>query len=84
MKEILIFIVSLLFIVGCSSTDRKFCDCLKASKAFNQINSEVLSGERSQNKIKEAKELLKEKSKLCADYKNMVGEELTNKKRACE
>jgi hypothetical protein len=84
MKKILVFIVSLLFFVECGSTDRKFCDCLKVSENFNKINSEVLSGVRTQNKIKQAKELLKKKSKLCAEFKNMDGEELYNKKKSCK
>lgn len=84
MKNILVFIVSLIIFTGCQSNDTKFCECIKVSEEFNQINSEILSGKKSKEKYVAAKNLLERKRKLCFDYKHTQGEELLQKKRACK
>ena len=84
MKKILVFSLSFMIFSQCDSSDKKFCDCIKASEEFNHINAEILAGKIDNTKLIKAKKLLTQKRKLCFDYKNTVGDELLQKKRSCQ
>jgi hypothetical protein len=68
---------------ACSNKDEKFCECLKASEAFESVNRKVLSGNRDEKTLKEATSLKKEKEKVCEDYLYMDGPTMLEKKKAC-
>ena len=84
MKNPLIIIVISLILFSCESADKKFCSCIQVSKKFNRINKSILEGTNSLDSIQKAKSLLKEKKQLCSDYLKMTGEEMLEKKNACE
>jgi hypothetical protein len=83
MRYILGIIMSFALFVECESPDKKFCECMKVSEEFNRINSEILTRNSNNAKLNYAKKIVAKKRKLCFDYKNMVGEELIKRKKAC-
>jgi hypothetical protein len=83
MKKIMILFMGIVLLNACSSKDEKFCECLKASEAFESVNRKVLAGKRDDRTLKEAISLKKEKEKVCEDYLYMDGQTMLEKKKDC-
>lgn len=76
-------IAGLLIITACAPKDKKFCECMTVSKEFNELTQKGIAGELTQKELAKAKELLKKKGDICAEYEVMGGEEMLKKKAAC-
>jgi hypothetical protein len=84
MNWLLKIIVISCILSSCSSKDKNFCDCMKASDDFNRINQEILSGNKKRQKIDKAKRLLKIKKNRCDQYRKTLGPEMLEKKKDCQ
>lgn len=77
---------SLLFLLfSCGAKEEKICECLEVGDRFNQLSSELLgSNDVSEEQRDEMISLKKEKTKKCADFQTMSGEEMLKRKAECE
>lgn len=76
-------VVVLLILVSCSSKDPKMCECLEAGEKLNQFSSEIMMKEITVNDAEQMKILKGDKTKKCADYQEMSGEEMLKRKAEC-
>jgi hypothetical protein len=82
MKYLAVFTLFLFF--SCSNKDTKICSCLDAGEKLNQFSSEMLIKEASKEDVVKMKALKDEKSKKCADYQTMNGDEMLKLKANCQ
>lgn len=59
------------------------CSCLEAGDKLNEFSAKVLQGQANQADVKKMKKLKAEKTKKCADFQTMSGEEMLKKKATC-
>jgi hypothetical protein len=77
-------VLFLIILGSCNSKDPKMCECLNAGEKLNQFSSEIMMKEITSNDAEQMKILKKEKSKKCADYQEMSGEEMLKRKAECD
>lgn len=84
-RSIIIFAVGsfTVFLNACSSRDEKMCACLKASDELNQYSAGLFQREATEKDAKKMKELKAEKTKKCASFQTMSGDEMREKKASC-
>lgn len=79
-----LFISLFLFLFSCGSKDTKMCDCLEVSNRLNQLSSELLINDVTEEQKKEMKALQKEKEQKCEDFQTMSGEKMLKLKEECQ
>lgn len=84
MKTTLVFasIFTLFTITSCGEKD-SICDCIDASNKLNQAASKVLVKEATAKDEKTLITLRAEKKKKCAEFENMSGTEMMERKESC-
>jgi hypothetical protein len=84
MKTTLVFasIFTLFTITSCGEKD-SICDCIDASNKLNEAASKVLVKEATAKDEKTLKTLRTEKKKKCAEFENMSGTEMMERKESC-
>lgn len=81
--RIIFIAIGFLTFAACAPRDKQFCECIEISKEFNELTQKGLSGDLSKEELNKARQLQKQKSKICADYETMSGEEMMKKKATC-
>lgn len=62
----------------------KICDCIDAGDALNKETSKVLNkGEASKDDQQKIDQLRKIKKNKCAEFENMAGPEMLERKQSC-
>lgn len=76
-------VLILIFLGSCSSKDPKMCECLESGEKLNQFSSEIMMKEINASDAKKMQTLKADKTKKCADYQEMSGEEMLKRKAEC-
>lgn len=79
---LLAFLFSVFSLLSCGERDT-ICDCIDASNKLNQAASKVLVKEVTAKDEKTLVTLRAEKKKKCAEFENMSGKEMMERKESC-
>ncbi len=79
------FIGFSLILSSCTDkVDNRFCECLKATEDMDEITSNFMGGDVSEEEWKEVKEISKIMNSTCKDYVEISMEEELRLKEQCE
>lgn len=82
MKSFYLLAVVLCF--SCSSKDTQMCSCLEEGKQLNDFSAKMLTTDATEADLKKMKALKAKKTKACAPFQEMSGEEMLKRQKDCE
>lgn len=79
---LLAFLFSVFSLLSCGERD-SICDCIDASSQLNKEVNKVLLKEATKKDEENLLKLRLEKKKKCAEFENMSGKEMMERKESC-
>lgn len=74
--------IAFLGLAACGKKDA-ICDCIDAGDQLNKKANEILKSEANEKSAKELQKLRSIKKKKCAEFENMGGQEMMERKASC-
>jgi len=83
MKYLLV-VCSALLIMGCSSKDDQFCECMTVGEELSEYGEQFMERSPTEEESKKWEELRTKQSTACVDYQEMSGDQMRQRKEDCE